>query len=57
MLNHQYTKNERYNSQYRKYEMNLRMNLDVDLTPSTLVKWTMLGRLKETTQPRDYDFL
>lgn len=56
VLNHQYTKNERYNSQYRKYEMNLRMNLDVDLTPSTLVKWTMLGRLKETTQPRDYDF-
>ena len=45
------TKNERYTNQFRKYELNLRMNIDIDLTPSTLVQWTLLGTLKEQKSP------
>lgn len=54
ILNEQYTKQERYNSQLRKYELNLRMNMDIDLTPTTLVKWTMFGSIKERTRPKEY---
>lgn len=54
ILNEKYTKQERYNSQYRKYDLNLRMNLDIDLTPTTLVQWTMFGSIKERTRPKEY---
>lgn len=54
ILNHAYTKQERYNSQMRRYDLNLRMNIDVDLTPTTLVQWTMFGSIKERTRPTEY---
>lgn len=54
ILNTDYTKRERYNSQMRKYDLNLRMNIDVDLTPTTLVQWTMFGSIKERTRPAEY---
>ena len=54
ILNDTYTKQERYNSQLRKYELNLRMNVDIDLTPTTLVQWTMFGSIKERTRPKEY---
>lgn len=54
ILNPSYTENERYNSQFRKYELNLRMNLDVDITPTTLIQWTMFGSIKERTSPKEY---
>lgn len=53
ILNNGYTKNERYNSQYRKYDLNLRMNLDIDLTKTTLVQLTMFGSIKERTRPKE----
>lgn len=51
LLQPKYSENERYTNQFRKYELNLRMNIDIDLTPSTLVRWTMLGTLKENKRP------
>lgn len=51
LLEPKYAENERYTNQFRKYELNLRMNIDIDLTPSTLVQWTMLGTLKEHKRP------
>lgn len=54
ILNDKYTKQERYNSQLRKYDLNLRMNLDIDLTPTTLVQWTMFGSIKERTRTKEY---
>lgn len=54
ILNGSYTRQERFNSQLRKYDLNLRMNLDVDITPTTLVKWTMFGSIKERTRPKEY---
>lgn len=51
ILEPKYAKNERYTNQFRKYELNLRMNIDIDLTPSTLVQWTLLGTLKEQKSP------
>lgn len=51
LLEPRYAENERYTNQFRKYELNLRMNIDVNLTPTTLVKWTMLGTLKENKHP------
>lgn len=54
ILNDAYTKQERYNSQLRKYDLNLRINLDIDLTPTTLVQWTMFGSIKERTRTKEY---
>ena len=45
------TKNERYTNQFRQYGLNLRLNIDVDITPTTLVKWTMYGSLQERKRP------
>lgn len=51
ILEPKYTKNERYTNQFRQYALNLRMNIDVDLTPTTLVQWTMFGSLQEQKRP------
>ncbi len=42
---------ERYNSQMKKYFLNLRMNLDVDVSEVTRLKLSMLGMLRETKRP------
>lgn len=52
LLNEDYTHySERYNSQIRNYELNLRMNLDVDVTSSTKVKFSMYGIIGEDKRP------
>lgn len=52
ILNSKYTDySERYNSQMKKYNLNLRMNLDVELTSSTTAKLSMLGMLYERKRP------
>lgn len=52
LLDKAYTSHdERYNSQIRDYNLNLRLNLDVDLTKKTLLKTTVLGKLKEDIGP------
>ena len=35
----------------KKYFLNLRMNLDVDITDATKLKLNMLGMLRETKRP------
>lgn len=42
---------ERYNSQIRTYELNLRMNLDVDVTSSTKFKFSLFGIIGEDKRP------
>lgn len=42
---------ERYNSQMRKYDLNVRMNLDVDVTRYTKVALSMFGLLREENRP------
>lgn len=52
LLNEDYTHySDRYNSQIRNYELDLRMNLDVDVTPSTLVKFSLYGIIGEDKRP------
>ncbi|MCF2708546.1 SusC/RagA family TonB-linked outer membrane protein [Bacteroides pyogenes] len=52
LLNPKYTDyTDRYNSQMKKYFLNLRMNLDVDITDITRLKLNMLGMLRETKRP------
>lgn len=52
LLNEDYTQySERYKSQIRNYELNLRMNLDVDVTSSTKVKFGMFGIIGEDKRP------
>ncbi|WP_373749213.1 TonB-dependent receptor plug domain-containing protein, partial [Bacteroides heparinolyticus] len=52
LLNTKYTDyTERYNSQMKKYFLNLRMNLDVDVSDVTRLKLSMLGMLRETNRP------
>lgn len=52
LLNTKYTDyTERYNSQMKKYFLNLRMNLDVDVSEVTRLKLSMLGMLRETKRP------
>lgn len=52
LLNENYTQySERYKSQIRNYELNLRMNLDVDVTSSTKVKFGMFGIIGEDKRP------
>lgn len=55
ILSPEYTDRERYNSQMRKYSLNVRMNIDVDVTSTTLLKWNMFGSLQERTRPREYE--
>lgn len=42
---------ERYNSQMKKYDLNARLNLDVDVTPFTKVALSMFGLLREENRP------
>lgn len=52
LLNTKYTDfTDRYNSQMKKYALNLRMNLDVDVSATTKLKLSMLGMLRETKRP------
>lgn len=52
ILNSDYTDySERYNSQMKKYNLNLRVNLDIDVTPYTTAKLSMLGMLYERKRP------
>lgn len=43
--------NKDYTAQMRKYELSARINIDVDVTPSTLVSISMAGILRETKRP------
>lgn len=52
LLNDDYTHySDRYNSQIRNYELDLRINLDVDVTPSTKVKFSLYGIIGEDKRP------
>ncbi len=42
LLNEDYTHSDRYNSQIRNYELDLRINLSVDVTPSNSVKFSLM---------------
>lgn len=43
--------NDGYSTQDKYVKGNMRMNLDIDLTPTTLVKVNVLGVLSETSRP------
>lgn len=43
---------DRYNSQMKKYQLNARMNLDIDVTDYTKVALNMYGYLHENSRPR-----
>ena len=43
--------NDGYSTQDKYVKGNMRMNLDIDLTPTTLVKVNLLGVLTETSRP------
>ena len=52
LLNADYTHySDRYNSQIRNYELDLRINLDVDVTPATIVKFSLYGIIAEDKRP------
>ncbi len=52
LLNEDYTHySDRYNSQIRNYELDLRINLDVDVTPATKVKFSLYGIITEDKRP------
>ncbi|WP_026314740.1 SusC/RagA family TonB-linked outer membrane protein [Bacteroides gallinarum] len=52
LLNEDYTHySDRYNSQIRTYELDLRMNLDVDITSGTKMKFSMYGIIGEDKSP------
>lgn len=42
---------DRYNSQMKKYDLNARINLDVDVTPYTKASLSMFGLLREENRP------
>lgn len=42
---------DRYNSQMKKYDMNARLNLDVDVTAYTRVALSMFGLIQEENRP------
>ncbi|MBP3757772.1 MAG: SusC/RagA family TonB-linked outer membrane protein [Prevotella sp.] len=46
-----YDQNDGYSTQDKYVKGNMRMNLDIDLTPTTLVKANVLGVLSETSRP------
>ncbi len=45
------TKQDSYSTQLANSILNIRTNLDIDLTPTTMVKINLLGKLKERYQP------
>lgn len=52
LLNEKYTKySERYNSQIRRYVLDLCVNLDVDITSSTKMRFNTFGLINESKQP------
>ncbi|WP_320969383.1 SusC/RagA family TonB-linked outer membrane protein [Bacteroides nordii] len=52
LLNEGYTHySDRYNSQIRNYELDLRMNLDVDVTSATKLKFSLYGIIGEDKRP------
>ena len=52
LLNEDYTHySDCYNSQIRNYELDLRINLDVDVTPATKVKFSLYGIIAEDKRP------
>jgi len=54
LLNEKYTEySDRYKSQIRNYDMRLRMNIDVDLTPGTQMQFGIVGVLNEAKRPND----
>ena len=57
LLNNDYTKTDRYNSQARDFELGARMNLDVDVTKSTLVKFNLQGVLRQAHNTNSLDKL
>ncbi|MBO5626513.1 MAG: SusC/RagA family TonB-linked outer membrane protein [Prevotella sp.] len=46
-----FNQNDGYSTQDKYVKGNMRMNLDIDLTPTTLVKVNVLGVLSETSRP------
>ena len=57
ILNETYAKySDRYTAQMRKYELGLRMNIDVDITPTTLAQFSMLGQLRERKRPNTNEY-
>lgn len=53
ILNTDYTNfDDRYSSQIRSYQLSTQMNLDFDVTKSTLVKFSLMGFLAEKVTPR-----
>lgn len=57
ILNEKYAKySDRYTAQMRKYELGLRMNIDVDITPTTLVQFNMQGQLRERKRPNTNEY-
>ena len=53
LLDTEYTKyTERYNSQIRDYDLNLRMNIDADITKSTQMRFSIYGNLSESKSPK-----
>lgn len=52
LINDKYTNlSDRYSAQIRDYELELRMNLDVDVTSSTKFRFDMFGTLTEHKRP------
>lgn len=52
MLNEKLTRfSDRYDAQMKKYDLNARINLDVDITKSTTATLSMFGLLREENRP------
>lgn len=51
ILDNSLTESERYNSQMKKFDLNARINLDVDITPYTRASLSMFGLLNEENRP------
>lgn len=52
LLNEKYTRySDRYNSQMRRYVLDLCVNLDVDITSSTKLRFNTFGLINESKQP------
>ncbi len=52
LLSDEYTNySERYKSQIRRYDLRLRMNIDVDLTSSTQMQFGIAGVIREQKEP------
>ncbi len=42
---------ERFSTQLRRYDLNMRINLDIDITPTTTYQVNLLGMITETKRP------